>query len=466
MDRIIRSGVDVEVALKHTHIRSDRLQAADSLHLDSVETETSAPSFSLRRKTRSVVRSWIKRAFHLGLPALRPVVRRARGLVAAEVSAQTRPEFQHGYAVAGQYADRASEEMKAQTALLIRVTQRAQDVLQRTLDDAALREHAVQASFDGALAAEAARHAASEVEVATLRSMLVSLSEKVDTLGKQSSVLSQHAYVAARRSAVPVSDGAILVRTESGYVLVDADDHAVLMALVDSGDLEPGTRLVISRLVKPGDTFIDVGANVGVHTLCAAHAMRGNGRVIAFEPFPRTSELLKRTVTMNGLASICTVRQEAVSDQPGEKDLYVGLVSAHHSLIELDNLVSASSPPVNVPVVRLDDVISLLDRVDLIKIDVEGMELEVLNGARRIVSENPNLAIIAEFGPSHLQRSGHSAADWLDTFTKLGFDRRVIDPVTGLLSTASVEELSDVESTNLLFAAAQSPVWERLTDER
>ena len=194
--------------------------------------------------------------------------------------------------------------------------------------------------------------------------------------------------------------------------------------------------------------------------------MQGNGRVIAFEPFPRTSELLKRTVMMNGLASFCDVHQEAVSDQPGEKDLFVGRVSAHHSLIELDDLVSASSPPVKVPVVRLDDVIAPLDTVDLIKIDVEGMELEVLNGARRIVAENPKIAIIVEFGPSHLYRSGHSAASWLDSFTNLGFDRRVIDPVTGRLSTASIEELADVESTNLLFAATQSPVWERLADDR
>ncbi len=466
MDKTIRGGVDVEVALKHAYIREGRLKAVEVLQSDVVETETSTQPFSWRRRTRSVLRSSAKRAFNFTLPALRPVVRRTRGLVAGEVSAQTRPEFVHGYALAAQYADRASEEMRAHTALLIRVTQRAQDVLQQTLDDAALRDDAGRIALQAALAAEIARHTASEVEAAALRSMVVSLSEKVDTLGEQAYVVGQHAYIAARRSAVPVSDGAILVRTESGYVLVDADDHAVLMALVDSGDLEPGTRLVIRRLVKPGDTFIDVGANVGVHTLCAAHAMQGNGRVIAFEPFPRTSELLKRTVMMNGLASFCDVHQEAVSDQPGEKDLFVGRVSAHHSLIELDDLVSASSPPVKVPVVRLDDVIAPLDTVDLIKIDVEGMELEVLNGARRIVAENPKIAIIVEFGPSHLYRSGHSAASWLDSFTNLGFDRRVIDPVTGRLSTASIEELADVESTNLLFAATQSPVWERLADDR
>lgn len=459
MDKTIRSGIDVEVALKHAHIREGRLQPVDVLQSDAVETETSTQQFSWRRKTRNALRSWVKRAFHVTVPVLRPVVRRTRGLVAGEVSAQTRPEFIHGNALAAQYADRASEEMKAQTALLIRVTQRAQDVLRQTLDDAALRDDAVRIALQTTLAAEIARHAASEVEAAALRSVVVSLSEKVDTLG-------QHAYIAARRSAVPVSDGAILVRTESGYVLVDADDHAVLMALVDSGDLEPGTRLVIRRLIRPGDTFIDVGANVGVHTLCAAHAMQGNGRVIAFEPFPRTSELLKRTVMMNGLASFCDVRQEAVSDQPGEKDLFVGRVSAHHSLIELEDLMSSSSPPVKVPVVRLDDVIAPLVTVDLIKIDVEGVELEVLNGARRIVAENPKIAIIAEFGPSHLQRSGHSPASWLETFTNLGFDRRVIDPVTGQLSTASIEELTAVESTNLLFAAAQSPVWERLADDR
>jgi FkbM family methyltransferase len=459
MDKTIRSGVDIEVALNHAYIRGGRLKAGEVLQTDVVETETSTQLFSWSRRTRSVLRSLAKRAFNFTLPALRPVVRRTRGLVAGEVSAQTRPEFVHGYAIAAQYADRASDEMRAQTALLIRVTQRAQDVLRQSLDDAALRDDAARAARQTALAEAIARDTASEVEAAALRSMVVSLSEKVDTLG-------QHAYIAARRLAVPVSDGAILVRTESGYVLVDADDHAVLMALVDSGDLEPGTRLVIRRLIRPGDTFIDVGANVGVHTLCAAHAMQGQGRVIAFEPFPRTSELLKRTLTMNGLASFCDVRQEAVSDQRGERDLFVGRVSAHHSLIELGDLVSASSPPIKVPVVCLDDVIAPLETVDLIKIDVEGVELEVLNGARRIVAENPTVAIIAEFGPSHLQRSGHSAASWLETFTNLGFDRRVIDPATGQLSTASIEELEAVESTNLLFAAAHSPVWKRLADDR
>ena len=71
------------------------------------------------------------------------------------------------------------------------------------------------------------------------------------------------------------------------------------------------------------------------------------------------------------------------------------------------------------------------ERVDVIKIDVEGAELAVLEGMTRVMAENPELSIIAEFGPSHLRMADVEPGEWLSAFQNRGFDPFVIDELSG-----------------------------------
>ncbi|QKV56500.1 MAG: FkbM family methyltransferase [Dechloromonas sp.] len=119
-------------------------------------------------------------------------------------------------------------------------------------------------------------------------------------------------------------------------------------------------------------TFIDAGANIGLHTLAAGRAMQGAGKIVAFEPYGPTRELLSESVFMNGLSDIVEIHEAAVSTKSGIQSLHLGKVSGHHSLYPLGDNGSADGTSVPVRLVSLAEVISAGTRVDLIKIDVEG----------------------------------------------------------------------------------------------
>lgn len=271
--------------------------------------------------------------------------------------------------------------------------------------------------------------------------------------------MEQYLIVSARRFAINCGPGEVLVRSEVGYILCSPSDHALLALLVESGELERGTRLLIQGFLKPNDVFIDVGANVGMHTLAAAQAMQGRGRIIAFEPFEPTQRLLAKSIWLNGFAEMTEIHQAAVSNRRGHQTLFLGAASGHHSLFPLTTSSYFAPQPVEVALVRLDDVVTDSTQVDLIKIDVEGAELDVLEGARPIIARSPSIALVVEFGFSHLGRTGHTTKDWLAAFHSVGLVHRAINRDTGRLEDWSVAQLEAADSVNLFFARPKSPAW-------
>jgi FkbM family methyltransferase len=269
--------------------------------------------------------------------------------------------------------------------------------------------------------------------------------------------IERYSLASARRVVIPVGSETLLVRSESGYLLCSAADESILARLVDTGDLELGTRLLIERLLAPDDVFVDVGANVGVHSLAAARSLRGRGHVIAFEPYKPSSELLTRSLALNGYSHISTVHPLALSDREGTRQLHLGTVSAHRSLLPFDDQILEET--VEVAESRLDAVVAPGGRVDLLKIDAKGSELAVLRGAQRVIADNPQIGIIAEFGQPHLQRLQVSPAEWLRNFTDLGFDWRAVHPETGRLEQLSRPEISAMESVILFFAQPTATGW-------
>lgn len=273
--------------------------------------------------------------------------------------------------------------------------------------------------------------------------------------------IEQYALASARRVAIGCGSGNILIRSEVGYILCGSSDHAVIACLLDSGDLERGTRLLIQRYLKPHDVFIDIGANLGLHTLAAARAMQGKGRIFAFEPFEPTQRLLAESIRINEFTSIVEIHQAAVSNRAGRKTLYLGGSSGHHSLYKIAQSSGALLQTVDVPLVKLSDIVPESISVSLIKIDVEGAELDVLDGAKSLIASKPSIAMIVEFGFAHLQRTGHTTQDWLAAFKNLGFEFRAVNAHTGQLEAWTEEQLEAVDSVNLFFARPQSEAWSR-----
>lgn len=157
---------------------------------------------------------------------------------------------------------------------------------------------------------------------------------------------------------------------------------------------EPITTLVLKELVQPGDTFLDVGANIGFYSLVVA-TTQPKVRVIAFEPNPKVHALLRKNVQANNLQQI-TCENAAMSDTVGTATLYLSR-SDHSASLKAD-FEESSTGSIAVPLLTLDAYLTTLKRTPatrlVIKIDVEGNEDAVLHGAREtLLSVKPDIVI-------------------------------------------------------------------------
>ena len=250
----------------------------------------------------------------------------------------------------------------------------------------------------------------------------------------------------------------VLVRSDVGYVLCPRQDYPLLVRLLE-GERERGIYLLMQRLLKPGDVFIDVGANVGLYTLAAAGAMRGVGRIVAFEPCGPTKRLLEASVGLNGFSGIVDIHHAAVSNRTGRQQLLTGAASDHHGRLSLPVPVDMHRASVDVDCVTLDEILASNPVVNLIKIDAPGAELDVLDGGRSVIRQNAEVALMVKVGPAYLRRTGHTTREWLSCFETLGLVHRVIDDETGVPEPWSTDRLEQVDSVNLLFARAGVEVW-------
>ena len=221
---------------------------------------------------------------------------------------------------------------------------------------------------------------------------------------------------------------------------------------------ERETTRQFRRLISPGMVVIDVGAHVGYYTLLAAKQVGPTGKVYAFEPEPVNHGLLLRNVELNGYDNVVVVKS-AVSDDAGSTTLYLtGLDNGRHSVYQ-HNLPENGS--VEVPTTKIDDFLELQGwpSVDLIKIDVEGAELDVLAGMERLLRESKGIRLILEFNPCLLQSAGVTPLEFLERPGATGFQACFIDEAKGLIPLTAMElpsmvaELAKSEgSVNLLWS--------------
>ena len=266
------------------------------------------------------------------------------------------------------------------------------------------------------------------------------------------------------RPPIAYDERHVAVRLRDGYVLVPKAEPRFLtmVANATSEGLEPGTRQVLARLIAPGMTVADVGANIGLLTVACARAAGPTGLVYAFEPEVAMHDALAETLILNGLSWV-RLRQEAVGREAGQATFHVSPVPGHSSLYPLPDGEGARSTDVPVKVVRLDDVVPPTERLDVIKIDVEGAELDVLAGAQRTLADNPDIAIVVEFGPSHLQRCGISPDEWFQAFTERGLHAFAIVEPSGQVRPTVLSDVQEVDSVNLVFVRRGSASEARLT---
>jgi FkbM family methyltransferase len=274
---------------------------------------------------------------------------------------------------------------------------------------------------------------------------LIQLTASLEALRAQQALLLRR----LERQPLAMADNLLLMRMDDRNQVVPCGDFGLIIALTNSDEYEPGLSAVLRRFSNDGGMAIDVGANIGLHTVSMARLLRPGGQLLALEPRPLTFRALQATITANGLLSSVDARQIAAGARDGECLLHLHPFSGQNSPTpdpEIDN------GSITVAVATLDSLVSPGTSVDLVKITAQGSEFAVIRGLTRILSESPDIVVVLEFSATRLTQAEASLAELFDYMAKQDFSAFLIDGANGSLSPFDGERAPATPSAHLAFA--------------
>lgn len=198
-------------------------------------------------------------------------------------------------------------------------------------------------------------------------------------------------------------------------------------------------RALLKRVLFPGAIVADVGANIGVYTEFLSRCVGPNGLVHAFEP---ASKNFKRLVAATEEVLNVRAVPAAVGQNIGTAELYIS------SQLNVDHrayrVADDSRQCVKIDMVTLDDYFQRGERVDLIKMDIQGYELHALRGAQRVINDNLQVKLVFEFWPFGLQQAGEDWRELLHFLESQGMTvRKIVDQRLERLDRNEVKEAAD-----------------------
>ncbi len=190
---------------------------------------------------------------------------------------------------------------------------------------------------------------------------------------------------------------------------------------------EPALAAYLRTHIRPGEFVVDVGSFLGTYAILGARAVGPTGRVLALEPSPFSFEMMTRHLRYNGVAARVDARRVAAGAAAEQRELAMWTAEPYRNM-----LATSASPTerVTVDIVTLDDLCRGASRPpDWIRIDVQGVELDVLAGAKEIIrAARDRITIIIEVHPDQWPEYGVRSEDVLDAFFALGLDATPLRP--------------------------------------
>ena len=242
------------------------------------------------------------------------------------------------------------------------------------------------------------------------------------------------------------------LRSEYAYV----NGHKMILDSKDCLQLsineiyEPAETNIIKQEIKKDDVVLDIGANIGYYTLLMADLVGNGGKVFAFEPEPYNFELLKKNIEINMYKNVILERK-AISNYNKKSNLYL---SKDNTGMHRLNESKYCENHIEVNVIKLDDYFysnELTNKIKFIKIDVEGSELDVLQGMESILEKNNQITILLEFIPEHLIEHGTNPIHVIEFLLDRNFRLyTIVDDKKEQVDESNVKEILNYGGKSLL----------------
>jgi FkbM family methyltransferase len=204
---------------------------------------------------------------------------------------------------------------------------------------------------------------------------------------------------AGRASYAYLGNGRAITLTHRGHMLMlDTTDVGMTPHLALRGEWERAVEEAVLALLAPGAAVVEVGANIGYHTLAMAQAIGAAGRLHAFEPNPRLQPLLDASVALNGFNDRVTVHPNAAADAPARLALLVHPDHAGSGHLEVAAVGPGYTQRHEIEAVRIDDALgAAFGPARLMRLDCEGAEPLALRGAEALIRRSPDLVLVMEW---------------------------------------------------------------------
>ncbi|MCK9344986.1 MAG: FkbM family methyltransferase [Candidatus Pacebacteria bacterium] len=203
----------------------------------------------------------------------------------------------------------------------------------------------------------------------------------------------------------------LFISPQNGFI----DKHIYLY-----GVYEPFILDLIAQHLKKGDVFVDIGANIGQHTMFAASVVGTEGKVSSFEPIPRVYNQLLDSARINHFEDIIDARNIALGEAPKTETLYVETNNVGGSSIVGPHGKENEEIVINIK--RGDDELKDFQRVDMIKMDVEGYEYEVLAGIQKVLAIHKPVIVMEFSGKLYFEKGRDHGNKIISLLQNLGYN--------------------------------------------
>lgn len=248
----------------------------------------------------------------------------------------------------------------------------------------------------------------------------------------------------------------VVSKLENGMqIIINKHDRCVCRFIRVTGHWDVNELKVVNKIVSPGFKVIEVGGNFGCYTLTMAGLVGATGKVHSFEANPRVSKYLEESVKLNNLQNIITIHPKAASNKHYNGMMVYGLANIGGGYI-LDNTEAAkkiceTADCVPIEVVTLDSVFAN-EKIDLLKIDAEGAEPWIIEGADTVLKNNPNIILMMEWVASHMQRNDLDIKKFVSKLKEYGFKFWAIRS-GGVLQKITEDDLYKGEPMDIIACA-------------